>query len=194
MEIKKRIVLIPYWIEETLRRNQLPLATCLDFAKLRPLLALSDLIGFSTLQRYTELVTGAKEVYPALSDIWYDSLSKDQADEREFLLHGVTALDDGQVFRKDIFARLFEAEAKLQQYQEPCITYDLTPGVCGVVIYPGFFGAAATPELQRSLIEAILKVLYVYCTYSEVAQTSLFKRYLELLSADLASSQALLAV
>lgn len=178
---KKEIVLIPHWIQETLKRNQLPLTACLELKTIRPLVALSDLIAFCALQERLEYVLGA---YSSnyLFNAWMDSFPSDDPELKNFFLTSIWSVVHDATVQKDVHERLFVPEARISQYEEPFITYDLTPTVLGVVIYPGFFVASSTKELQRSLIAAILKVLYVYSTYSEVAKTSLFKRYLELLS------------
>lgn len=181
MKSKKQIVLIPFWVHEAMTRNQLPLAECLNLPVLRPVLALQDLVGFCTLQNFLRQLTGV-EVSDGLFEHLLDSIPADQPDLKDFFLNQVWAMQGDESFRRDIQARLFEPELKQSCYEEPFITYDLTPTVVGVVIFPGFFTKNGTQELQSNLISAILKVLYVYDTYSEVAKTSLFKRYLELLS------------
>ena len=178
---KKRIVLIPYWVQEIVKRANLPLAACLEFGKIKAVMSLNDLIGFCTLQQYFKHVLNA-EMFDELFSIWLDSIPNDQPELRSYFTEQVYPLACDDSFRKEIWGRLFEVEARSKQYEVPFITYDLTPTVCGVVICPGYFVNDGTADLQRSLIQAILEVLYVYDTFSDVAKTSLFKRYLELLS------------
>ncbi len=70
----------------------------------------------------------------------------------------------------------------VDRYKEPFATYDLTPEVAGVVIYPGYFTTDTIQKYQHELIVSILKVFYVYSAYHEVCKTPFFKRYLELLA------------
>jgi hypothetical protein len=184
LAIKKKVVLIPHWIQETLRRNPMvTLADCVDFTKMRELLSVSDLVGFSALQGepFGKKLIGPDIYFGDLVMLWFASIPNDNRELNEFLGRTVCALDNQESFRKELEGRLFEAEARLPQYESPFCVHDLTPEVVGVVLYPGFFVGTNTKELQLELLRAILKVLYVYDTYSEVAQTSLFKRYLELL-------------
>jgi hypothetical protein len=115
--------------------------------------------------------------------VWSKSIPDDQPALRDFLFQQVDALSSDASHRKEVHGRLFSEDSRDEQHKEPFICYDLTPDVCGVVIYPGFFvGKNSAKELQLAFVREVLKVLYVYDTQSEVAKTSLFKRYLELLS------------
>lgn len=180
--MKKHIILIPYWVQESLQRQQLPLATCLDFEALKPIMSLNDLVTFSTLQHHVETCTGKDTaVGDSLFFHWIRNIPESHRDSVDYLTKTVSTLETDPSFHAEVKARLFDPAGKLDRYPQPFIIYDLTPEVAGVVIYPGFFGKA-DEALQLSLIEAILKTLYVYDTYNEVSKTPLFRRYLELLS------------
>lgn len=185
MSIKKNIVLIPYWVEDTLKRNRLPLRACLNFNELKSVMALGDLVSFTALQRYVTLCTGMKDAsLGSLFMLWLESIPQDNREMVEFLTNQVGKLENDPSFATALEARLFISEAKSERYPTPFITYDLTREVAGVVIYPGFFGPHEPnlTGLQQELVVALLKLLYVYHAYSEVARTPLFRRYLELLS------------
>lgn len=179
---EKQIVFIPYWVQETLQRNQLPLADCLNLAKIQPLMSLNDVVAFYTLQDYYERVMGIQAFAPTgLFWSWINGIPEGESVLRSFY-NSVSTLSCDKTFKQEVESRLFHEDAKTQFYTKPFITYDLTPEVCGVVIYPGYFVGNNLFELQRSVVEAILKVLYVYDPSHEVAKTPLFKKYLELLS------------
>jgi hypothetical protein len=189
VSIKRKIILIPYWVEEVLRRKQLPLATCLDFQKLRPVLALSDLVAFVALQDCWGQLTGEKEpgTNGALVLHWFLQLPASARDANQDLSNNVLPLAADPSVRKDLQARLFEGSARMEHAKEPFISYDLTPEFAGAVIYPGFFGkdVAGDGGLRGEFVKAMLKVLYVYEPHNEVAKTPLFHRYLSLLAAPL---------
>lgn len=178
---KKEVILIPHWIQESLARKNLPLSACLNFEQMRSHLSLNDLVGFLVLQKAWMEVAGY-EYYSALYQHWLDSIANDRAELRDYLSQTIKPLEGDASFEKDIETRLF-TEDTLAQYKQPFIIYDtLASSVMGAVLYPGFFVADRNDELQKDFIEAILKVLYVYDASHEVAQTPLFKRYLELLA------------
>jgi len=185
---RKQMILIPYWIQDTLKRTKMPLETCLDFIKLKPILSLNDLITFSTLQEYVQHVTGVSDV-STLVWTWSDSIPADQPAMSKYYWETITPMGKDLSFRAEIWARLFDKDsdkadgyAGRNEHPVPFAVYDLSPDVCGVVIYPGFFTDPVAPELRLAVVEAILKVLYVYNAPHEVASTPLFKRYLELLA------------
>lgn len=187
MAIKKSVILIPYWIEETLQRNPVArLSDCLDFPKLRPLVAAADLAGFAALQKCFESVFGCKEidcdvVRASLPLIWGDSLPNNNEAAYSYLWNTVCPLEDDPTVGRDVACRLFDEGARLPRCEVPYALRDLSPTVLGVVIYPGFFVGADAFKHQLAVTRDVLKTLYVYDTHSEVAKTSLFKRYLELL-------------
>lgn len=184
MAAKKEIVLIPFWVQEILQRNQLPLEACLKLDTIKPLMSLNDLVCFLALQSYTDKLLGTKYVEDRLVWVWADSIVENNLGLKDFLWKTLLALSSDASFRKEVEARLLSEDGKVDQYKEPFITYDLPSGVVGVVIYPGFFTGAGVSENQKPLVEAILKVLYVYESTHEVAKTPLFKRYLELLHVE----------
>lgn len=179
----KNIVLIPFWIEDNLKRNKLPLATCLDFVKMKSLVSLNDLVTFSTLQQYFKRIMGVDES-GSLAWNWSDSIPNDQPELSKYYWNTFMGLESDKSFHKEVEARLFDEHARTDSKKEPFITYDLTPNVCGVVINPGFFTAHYDEQLNMAVVEAVLKVLYVYSAPHTVASSTVFKRYLELLSVN----------
>lgn len=183
MSVKKQIILIPYWVQEILRRNKLDLSVCLDLKQLKAIMSLSDLAGFVALGDHLGMLTGIQDA--TIGDTfwaWSKSTAVNDTETRAFHDMVCTLARDTTV-QADLCARLFDEGARQPHYEKAFDIYDLTPEFAGVVVYPGFFGKSGNLQLHFPLVEAMLKALYVYIPYSEVAKTALFKRYLELLSA-----------
>ncbi len=179
---QKAIVLIPHWVQEILQRNQLPLSACLDLEKIKPIMSLNDLVSFAALQSFYKQITGADSPMNSLLWVWSQSFPTTNVEMKDFLWNKVNTLSSDASFKNEVKTRLLSADARVSQHKDAFITYDLQPQVVGVVIFPGFFVGEYGSEFQKPLVEAILKLLYVYESTHEVAKTPLFKRYLELLS------------
>jgi len=181
--VKRNIILVPFWVHETLKRHNLNLTEALDFKKMREVLSLKDLACFLSLQDYTEMITGMQEMHlGSLYFGWSKSINMNQHEQQDFLNMASQLADDASI-KKEVFARLFEPQSRCERHEKPFICYDLSPEFEGVVINPGFFTQLGDRQLQAEFIEAMLKALYVYEPYHEVSKTPLFKRHLELLSA-----------
>jgi hypothetical protein len=177
----KQVILIPYWVHETLTRRKLPLSECLNFDAIKPLSSVNDLVCFLSMQRYFTELTGIQ------SDDWslfFQWMKTARGDNKTFFEQTILPLERATDIEAEIETRLFSAESRLPHHEEPFYIYDITREVAGVVVNPGFFTQETGTEGYRAaLIVAILKVLYAYNAYHEVSTTPLFKRYLELLSA-----------
>ncbi|MNU19554.1 hypothetical protein D3C71_77830 [compost metagenome] len=181
--VKRNIILIPFWVHEALKRNNLPLTEVMNFKKIREILSLQDLACFMALQDYTETLTGAEYMHlGSLYFGWQKNINANEHDISDFL-GTIQQLADDASIKKEVYARLFDANSRCERHEKPYISYDLTPEFEGVVINPGFFTQIGDRQLQADIVGAMLKALYVYEPYNEVSKTPLFKRHLELLSA-----------
>jgi hypothetical protein len=180
---KKVVILIPFWVQETLKRNNLQLSACLELEKIKPLFSTNDLITFLTLQdqRYLKLVAGLDTV-DQLTWVWSNSILKSNRELNDILWKTLVPASSDPSFHTEITERLFTEESKDKRHSDPFVTFDLTPDVCGVVLYPGYFISPNNIDLQKAVIEAIIEVLYRYLSFHETAQSPFFKRYLETLS------------
>jgi len=178
------VMLIPYWIEETLKRNKLPLATCLDFPKLKPLLSINDMIGFSAMCNFDKYLFGAEQNINS-AFVWSNSIPEDQPEVSKYLWNSIAQYDCDESILREVQSRLFDEAAKCDRFTKAFAVHDLSPKVLGVVIYPGYFTKEGKRDLSFSLIGEILKVLYVYLPYHEVVKTPLYRRNLELLSDEI---------
>ena len=112
MAVKKQIVLIPFWIPEILKRNNLPLSACLNLAKLKPIMSLNDIVGFASLQDSAGTITGMKGIaFDSLSFVWNNSISKDQTELNSFLWDTISKLTFDPTFIKETQSRLFDKDA-----------------------------------------------------------------------------------
>ncbi len=181
--VKRNIILIPFWVHETLRRNKLELSAVLDFKKLREVLTLQDIASIFALQDYAKMLAGCEELHiGSLYFGWNAGILANEHEVIDFLNQQVMPIAEDASTRKEVFARLFEPNARLERHEKPFICYDLSPEFEGVVINPGFFTQIGDHQLQSDFVGALLKALYVYEPYNEVSKTPLFKRHLELLS------------
>ena len=181
--VKRNIILIPFWVHETLRRNKMELSEVLDFKKMREVLTLQDMACFLALQEYAAMLTGAQEMHMgSLYFGWSASILANEHEVQSYLGEQVGRLAEDASTRKEVFARLFAENSRCERHEKPFICYDLSPEFEGVVINPGFFTQIGDRQLQSDFVAALLKALYVYEPYNEVSKTPLFKRHLELLS------------
>ena len=186
---KNKVVLIPYWIHETLMRNGLPIDRCVDLNTIAPLVALNDLACFIGLNDYLSKLLYGDKVNK--KDIWVDcvvniflmvdGIYKPSPENYKYFYETLLPYANDQSIKNEIENRLFSSESKLDNYDEPYKAYDLGNGVCGVVVYPGIGDRIDSAEIQKSLVDSILKVFYVYSTSDDVASSAIFYRYLELL-------------
>lgn len=179
---QKKIVVVPFWISETVHRNKLNLDTVLDFEKIRRFCSPADLAGFIAVQDCATNLVGGDVQNGAwdLHQAWYESLRTEES--KSYHSNTVIPLTYDESFVKDAKDRLFAEDSRNERYSEPFNYYDIAPAVGAMVISPGFYTASAPEELHLLTVEAILKALYVYAPHNEVARTPWYKRWLELLS------------
>ena len=190
MSVKTNVILIPFWIIESLKRAGLPPSACLDYKKVKSCVSTHDLLTFLAAQGMSGTLIGNQDIIPTdtfnVIGVWTAGIKA----EPKALTNEVEQLYTvacGSNYLEEVKSRLFTPGTNgpdySPTYEKPFITYDLAPDVIGVVIHPGFFSETPSKEQQLSLVDAVLKVLYVYNTaYHEVASTLWFKRYLQLLS------------
>lgn len=184
MNEAKKVVLIPHWIHETLNRHQLPVSEALNFNALRRIVSANDMAAYVLLNRHAHHVGLGEpnEQYREI-DLGVAFQKTIMAEHTSYLYEVVYPLADSPSVKNDLVDRLFSADSRTPQYEEPFNIYDLSTEFQGVVINPGFFtGEAGSDQHVFNLLEAVVKALYVYAPLHEVASTSVFLRYLGLLS------------
>lgn len=184
MNEAKDIILIPHWIHETLIRHSRPIEDALNFGQMRKIISIEDLVGWMILNRAAHHV-GLSDANSELGLITLESAwcGTVDAESSDYLYNVASPMASLTQFKLDLHNRLFTADSASPQYEEAFNIYDLAREHVGVVINPGFFtGEEGSHQHIFALIEAIVKALYVNAPLHEVAQSSVFLRYLDLLS------------
>lgn len=189
MTVKTRVILIPFWIEESMKRAGLSIRDCIDYQKIKPVVSTNDLLTFLAAQELMATIAGSQNGVGGtwnVSQCWMDSIPTTETTMRKDCesLYSVSYTGN---YLEEVKARLFSQGTNGPDYdptyEKPFIIYDLSPDVVGVVVYPGFFTMNPSKALQAKLVEAVLDSLCVYNrAYHEVASTPWFKRHLELLA------------
>ena len=199
MSLNKEILLVPFWIQDILRRNNMELKDCLDFSKIHQVVSPNELAEFIVLQGCYGILIDMKNdgtigLGADLSRIWHVNIGDTRQELHAKIDGNILPLCDSiyPELKTSIHTRLFSEGISIPQRPNPFVVYDLSETVVGVVINPGHFicgnNGKWSNHHQKALLDTILKVLYVYNTFSEVAKTSLFTKYLELLVAGSKSS------
>lgn len=177
----KKVILIPHWVSETLKRHGLNISDVSDFAKLRQIVSLNDLAGMLVLNQQGARV-GLKD-HSSYECSWMWSKYEEGHPLNAYLYNTLLPFAELESTKIDLVDRLFSPDARSNKYEKPFIIYDLASDHIGVVIYPGFFtGEDGTVLHQFTLLEEVIKALYVYAPLHEVASTPVFRPYLGLLS------------
>lgn len=177
---KKEIVLIPYWIQESLARKNLPLDTCLKMDTLRSMTSVEDLAGFAAAQQFLAVICGCEVDAYGLESNW-NLYSNDLS--REFIRNVINVHKADTNTVEGVRNRLFNPELKKSTDVSPFITYDIAPTALGVVVNPGFFTANPDRTLQYQLLDSILNALYDSgCDVASVNSTSIAYKHLKLMA------------
>jgi hypothetical protein len=180
----KKVVLVPYWVQEALARHHCGLQDALNFDQLVRFINTNDLIGYLSLQDYLLELAGYEVHGNVLETKWNESACSDSS--KTLLTQTIIPLAHNPEYLEDVSDRLFSQNSvcdRLPHHENAFNVYDSTHDAACIVINPGFFTEEAGSDGHRAaLIVAVLKVLYAYNAYHEVAHTPLFKRYLELLA------------
>lgn len=198
-------ILIPRFVQNVLKRNKLPLSTVADFNKVRELLSVNDIVLIQTLQRgeYWKTLLSITPVEDNmlhiasdmhLYDLWYASSTEEN---KAYLVNILGVLVESGQAKDEIAERLFNnvggaadktidgelsndpLDNVVAQAQEPeTLPYeiiDIGPKYYGIILDSGVF---PNREFSNKLIKDILRSSYLYCSQSEVAQTQLFRLYM----------------
>ena len=145
---QKHLILVPFWIEKVLKRNNLSLTESLNYSKLLGLLSLSDLSAFSKFQNCDNYRITSGEV-------------------------PLSCEEEATAYIKESFLANQSAKDTV-----PFKVVDLDREHYGVVIYPGFTEYILTNSNKVTFIEALLELLYKYFEIHEVSELPIFKDYL----------------
>lgn len=178
----KLVIFLPFWVRDALYRNDLRLEDILRLDKIRSVMSINDLACLMRLQDELDPIVGCK-ISPntALFDAWYVRANEEN---RQWLLNTAGPYASNQTIFQELAARLFMKEsANPARFGVPFEAVDISRDVAAIIINPGFFtDQAINAEIHIQVIEAILKLLYMYQPYNEVCATEWGKQYLKLLS------------
>lgn len=206
----KNIILIPHWVAESLGRNKLAIADCLNLDRLRSVISINDLATFLALQDQVHQVVGGN---PDLNFMYGCSWTL-QAEwaggeaypyvcgDREHLPANarLNRLEERPVDKSHpnyhfVYEQLHPLAVDATTLKE--LNDRLFSGQRDLERYEKPFitydltreiaGIVINPGLfttgdHIAFVEAVLKLCYVYQPYHEVCMTTWYKRYLELLS------------
>lgn len=177
----KNFIVVPYWAYEALRRAKLDLKTILDFREMRRVFSTADLAELLASQGFLQGLVGATQEF-VYADPLYSEWGRVGGEDATFLNNTLTEMVGAETTRNSAAARLFAPETRRERDEKAFITYDISPTVGAVVVYPGQFVLGVQSSHQLSLLEEILKTFYVYQTHTEVARSPWFRLYLRALS------------
>ena len=176
------VILIPYWVKESLNRRGLAISETINLEKLKEILSFDDLAMFVALNNCFDRIVGFSDEGQSLIYRWTDRVSTNQNELIDYAYNKLLPIANDESTKNKLESRLFDSNNKSKHYEKPFIVCEITPDIAGVVIYPGYFDKVSDKELQEKVVDKILRILYVYCAPHDVANTMFFKRYLELLS------------
>ena len=172
-------VLIPEFVEKTLQRNSVSLATALDFHRLSKFLSINDIAQFLACQGYWSSVLNDPNFrYDCdLASIWKKTCGGDIDTN---LLDQVCFINGAQGQTKDeALYRLIDKDPVGQSVPEQFRVVDLAPDMYGLVIRMGY---DCTTETKKVVLRSMIKAINVYAPFNDVAKTEFFDLYLKTLT------------
>lgn len=176
--MRNNIYILPYWVMMVLNRNGLKQIDILNLERVRPYLSMEDLASVQACQSLAESLLGATDVVSAsIVYEWYSTADEALKDTLRREIEPLAAL---QATRDTVKERLQKEEYTPTR---PALfeVLALEDKAIGIVLYPGIFDGIMY-DRQFDITRALLRLLYVYEQPTDVAGTSLFRRYLDLLS------------
>lgn len=167
---QKNLILIPFWIEKALKRNNLSLTESLNYSTLRGLLSLSDLSAFLKFQNCDNYSITTGENNTLLSS-WERSCK--ESVELVSTVVPLSCEESATVYINESYSNGTPVQA-----DKPFRIVDLDREHYGVVIYPGFRDYVTNKLNKVTYFETILEVLYKYFEVYEVSQLPIFRDYL----------------
>lgn len=179
--VNKQFVIIPFWVESVLNRNNIGLVDILDYSKLKSILSINDIAQLLALQCLEESIT-IKE----LDGKWYlfNSWSKSaQASQKTELDSVVDQLSCSKDLQRELMGRLsLEYAPIVFNIEAPKYKIiDLNRDVTAIVLNPGFIDFERDQVNAFNIFSNLLKSLYVYNTISDVSTHKLFSKYVNML-------------
>ena len=172
------MVLVPYWVENVLKRNRLKFTDVLNYAKMRELMSVEDVSAFLHFQT-TDLIAPLRGAECSiLLSSWEQTRSANDPTE---LASVVIPLSQSEATASDAMQRnLVPAmDLDIPVYQ----LVDVEREVLIVVIREGFSEVMQDNAKALDFLRDVLKQYYIYMDVHQVSTLQVFRNYLERLNA-----------
>lgn len=174
----KAMVLVPYWVENVLKRNRLKFTDVLNYAKMRELMSVEDVSAFLHFQTTDWIAPLRGAECSILLSSWEQTRSANDPTE---LASVVIPLSQSEATASDAMQRnLVPAmDLDIPVYQ----LVDVEREVLIVVIREGFSEVMQDNAKALDFLRDVLKQYYIYMDVHQVSTLQVFRNYLERLNA-----------
>lgn len=180
----KNYVLIPYWIETAVIRNNYDINDVLNYNKLRTIINQEDSGEFLALQNIQSFTTDLGiDNTGHLFNCWRNTTNESQIPELDSALVPLSCNKDVQsevINRLSVeYAPIVSKRTHLYRCKE--VSRDVTL----VILEPGFTEYICQPHAQFNFVQTLLKSLYVYTNVTDASFSNLFSKYVRKLEQSL---------
>ena len=174
----KAMVLVPYWVENVLKRNRLKFTDVLNYAKMRELMSVEDVSAFLHFQSTDQIATLRGVDRSILLSSWEQTRSTNDPAE---LASVVIPLSQSEATAIDSAQRYLTPATDLDipVYQ----LVDVEREVLVVVVRQGFEEIMQQPAHELEFLREVHKQYYIYLEVHQVSSLQVFRNYLERLNA-----------
>lgn len=174
----KAMVLVPYWVENVLKRNRLKFTDVLNYAKMRELMSVEDVSAFLHFQTTDWIAPLRGAECSILLSSWEQTRSANDPAE---LASVVIPLSQSEATANDAMQRNMvpAMDLDIPVYQ----LVDVEREVLIVVIRKGFSEVMQDNAKALDFLRDVLKQYYIYMEVHQVSSLQVFRNYLERLNA-----------
>lgn len=178
----KKLVLVPYWIEEAMAEQNLPMGSVFDFTTLSQHFHEKELALWLALQSFAGVncIEGYKS--DALLKNWECAATGAQ---KTVLDTVVAPLSENELAVTQAFERLAavaDVHDTVMKSLHPWKIVDINRGHMLVYVQPGFAQALQDKSVRFSFVKEIVEILCEYADRHVVAQFPVFKDYMALIA------------
>lgn len=173
----KAMVVVPYWVENVLKRNRLNFTDLLEYGKMRDVMSVNELSAFLTVQHTGRIPVINNIVNTYLLSSWEQTRSSDEKTELDSV---VVPLSYSEETVSDVVERLSQVQEDTEQ--KPYEIVDFAREAFVVVLRKGFMQDMTAPVKQLDFVRDLLKLYYCYYEPHEVSSLQIFQNYLDRLN------------
>lgn len=173
----KAMVVVPYWVENVLKRNRLNFTDLLQYGKMRDVMSVNELSAFLTVQHTGRIPVINNIVNTYLLSSWEQTRSSDEKTELDSV---VVPLSYSEETVSDVVERLSQVQEDTEQ--KPYEIVDFAREAFVVVLRKGFMQDMLNPTKQLDFVRDLLKLYYCYYEPHEVSSLQIFQNYLDRLN------------